>query len=210
MDEPQLIAYVAIGSNQGNARVQTLRALRTLVATDEITLHNWSHNYRSAPLLVADNQGAQDWYQNLVACISTALSPQQLLDCLLAIEVQLGRVRNTNVRWQSRIIDLDLLLLYKVAVDAPHRTQIHSDTPITIRTPRLQVPHPEIAQRNFVLAPLAELLSPLPDFLPQKWHMDGLQQTTIFSTLCVQQPHRADVLACHAYKSLKKVFSRHF
>jgi 2-amino-4-hydroxy-6-hydroxymethyldihydropteridine diphosphokinase len=77
---------------------------------------------------------------NAVARIGTSLDPQDLLAGLLAIEQQAGRVRNAE-RWGPRRIDLDLLL--------------YGDQQIAMEG--LQVPHPRIAERAFVLLPLAEL-----------------------------------------------------
>lgn len=80
-------------------------------------------------------------YINAVAELSTELSPHALLDALQAIEQQHGRTRQGQ-RWGPRTLDLDILL--------------YSDQ--QINDVRLQVPHPGIAMRSFVLYPLAEIL----------------------------------------------------
>jgi 2-amino-4-hydroxy-6-hydroxymethyldihydropteridine diphosphokinase len=79
-------------------------------------------------------------YLNAVAMLDTRLAPLALLDALQGIEQQQGRVRSGE-RWGPRTLDLDLLL-YGSAV---------------ISGPRLEVPHPGIRQRSFVLVPLADL-----------------------------------------------------
>jgi 2-amino-4-hydroxy-6-hydroxymethyldihydropteridine diphosphokinase len=78
---------------------------------------------------------------NQVVGLRTALSAPALLEVLMALEVRLGRRRADEVRWGPRVVDLDLLL--------------HGET--MLDTPSLRVPHPRLASRRFVLAPLCEL-----------------------------------------------------
>ena len=80
-------------------------------------------------------------FLNGAAALETELSPRELLDRLLAIELQLGRERGTGPRFGPRTIDLDLLLYGDETVDEPGLT----------------VPHPRLAERRFALEPLAEL-----------------------------------------------------
>ena len=82
---------------------------------------------------------AKNWYVNGVVELETALSPQQLLSCLQKIESALGRKRTK--KWASRTIDLDILFFDKRIVNEE----------------RLQIPHPEMHRRRFVLLPLSEL-----------------------------------------------------
>jgi len=82
----------------------------------------------------------QPAYINAVARLETQLSVTALLDALQAIEAQHGRVRSGE-RWGPRTLDLDILLYGDAQID----------------TPRLRVPHPGLAERNFVLQPLAEI-----------------------------------------------------
>jgi 2-amino-4-hydroxy-6-hydroxymethyldihydropteridine diphosphokinase len=82
----------------------------------------------------------QPSFLNGAASIDTTLTPRELLDALLRVEQQLGRVRD-GARWGPRTIDLDLLLYGEEAVDEPG----------------LCVPHPRLAERRFALEPLAEL-----------------------------------------------------
>lgn len=128
-------AYIGLGSNLDNPAEQLRRALTALVRLPQTRLAGCSRFYRSAPL------GPQDQpdYVNAVAALDTELAPEALLDALQAIEAAQGRVRLR--RWGPRTLDLDLLL--------------YGDD--ILATPRLTVPHPGLAERNFVLHPLAEL-----------------------------------------------------
>jgi 2-amino-4-hydroxy-6-hydroxymethyldihydropteridine diphosphokinase len=81
----------------------------------------------------------QPWFVNAVASIRTTLSPEDLLDALLLVEKEMGRVRKQ--RWGPRLVDLDLLLYNNKIVN----------------TLSLVLPHPEMASRGFVLLPLAEI-----------------------------------------------------
>jgi 2-amino-4-hydroxy-6-hydroxymethyldihydropteridine diphosphokinase len=78
-------------------------------------------------------------YYNQVLLLSTTWSPVELLDCILEIESNLGRVREK--KWASRIIDIDILFYKQSVIDLPG----------------LQIPHPRIAERNFTLVPLMEI-----------------------------------------------------
>ena len=93
--------------------------------------------YETAPVGPAD----QPDYLNAVARFGTALDPEPLLDALQAIEARHGRVREGARRWGERTLDLDLLLHGDARLDGS----------------RLAPPHPGIAARAFVLAPLADL-----------------------------------------------------
>jgi 2-amino-4-hydroxy-6-hydroxymethyldihydropteridine diphosphokinase len=83
----------------------------------------------------------QPKFLNAVAELRTDLSPRELLERLLAIERELGRERARERRWGPRLIDLDLLLYGGEVIDEPGLT----------------VPHPRLAERRFVLEPLAEI-----------------------------------------------------
>ncbi len=129
-------AYIALGSNLADPRQQIAQAFEALAGLPHTRLVARSSLYRSAPMGPAD----QPDYINAVARLDTTLAPLALLDALQAIEQQQGRVR-TGERWGPRTLDLDLLLF--------------ADT--IIEDPRLTVPHPGLAQRNFVLYPLMEI-----------------------------------------------------
>jgi 2-amino-4-hydroxy-6-hydroxymethyldihydropteridine diphosphokinase len=130
------IAYIGLGSNLAEPRVQIEKALKALEQLPESRLVARSRLYRSAPWGVVD----QPEFVNAVAGIETGLTPVELMQSLLTIERELGRERTGN-RWGPRIIDLDLLL--------------HGDA--IIDEPGLRIPHPHLHERAFVLLPLAEV-----------------------------------------------------
>ena len=127
--------YVGLGSNLQNPREQVRQALQELGQLPRTRLDRHSSLYRSAPL------GPQDQpdYVNAVACLATELAPLPLLDALQAIEQAHGRVRDRH--WGARTLDLDILLYGDRVIDLP----------------RLQVPHPQMHRRSFVLKPLLEI-----------------------------------------------------
>jgi 2-amino-4-hydroxy-6-hydroxymethyldihydropteridine diphosphokinase len=129
-------AYIGIGSNLADPRAQVERALQSLARMPESRLLRFSHLYRSAPWGLPD----QPEFVNAVAAIETALSPQALMQTLLAIEREAGRDRRGE-RWGPRILDLDLLLYGG----------------LMLAEPGLQLPHPHLHERAFVLLPLAEI-----------------------------------------------------
>lgn len=136
---PSAIAYLGLGANLGD-RLHTLREavrlIRQLPGSMLVDAKDVSSLYETSPHEVTD---AQPPYLNAVVRIATALSPQELLARLSAIEQSLGRIRTH--RGASRIIDLDLLL--------------YDD--LVIYTPDLILPHPRLHLRRFVLEPLAEI-----------------------------------------------------
>ena len=137
MSEPRSVTtYVALGSNLAQPVTQVTTALEELARLPATTLTARSSLYRTPPLGPAD----QPDYINAVACLSTGLAPERLLDELQALEQSHGRDRSGQ-RWGPRSLDLDLLLYDDAIID----------------TPRLQVPHPEMTARAFVLHPLAEI-----------------------------------------------------
>lgn len=127
---------IGLGSNQGDRLHNLLAALAALRGRDEIRVSAVSSFYLTAP--VGGPPGQAD-YLNAAAVLSTDLPAEDLHAILLAVEAQLGRTRGE--RWGPRTIDLDLLL-YGDAV---------------IQTPHLNVPHPRLDSRRFVLAPAAEI-----------------------------------------------------
>jgi 2-amino-4-hydroxy-6-hydroxymethyldihydropteridine diphosphokinase len=133
-----ITCYVALGSNLQDPESQLQAAVRALHALDGVRVAATSQVYRSA----AVGPGDQPDYLNAAVALVTALPPLDLLDALQAIERRQGRVRGEH--WGPRTLDLDLLLYGNQQIDLP----------------RLTVPHPRLAERNFVLAPLADICSP--------------------------------------------------
>ncbi|MBI1795725.1 MAG: 2-amino-4-hydroxy-6-hydroxymethyldihydropteridine diphosphokinase [Candidatus Eisenbacteria bacterium] len=128
-------AFIGLGSNLGEREVQIRLALDDLARLPATHLLRASSLYDSEPVGEVD----QPNFLNAVAEIDTELTARQLLWNLLLIERRLGRVRHQ--KWGPRTIDLDLLLYGSMVVDEPD----------------LQVPHPELVRRSFVLVPLVEL-----------------------------------------------------
>ena len=129
-----MIAYIGIGANLGDARANVEDALVRLSHLPHTALDARSSLYRSAPI---DSSG--DDYINAVARIDTGLDAHALLDALQAIELAHGRER--PYRNAPRTLDLDVLM---------YGSEI-------IASERLQVPHPRMMERAFVLLPLLEI-----------------------------------------------------
>ena len=129
-------AFIGLGANIDNPVAQLMQATQLLAAIPKTTVTHRSAIYRSPPL------GPQDQPDFFNACVKlvTQLSCDQLLAAMQGIEQTMGRVKHR--RWGERCIDLDLLIF-----GAEQR-----DTAI------LKLPHPGIAQRDFVLKPLRELV----------------------------------------------------
>lgn len=130
----QAQAAIALGSNLGDPHAILDAALKTIAYSPDITLDTQSHYYQTAAV-----GPPQPDYLNACALLTTRLTPAALLQRLLEIEIQFGRVRQE--RWGPRLLDLDLLLVDSVICDQPG----------------LQLPHPRMTQRAFVLVPLAEI-----------------------------------------------------
>lgn len=128
------IVYLSLGSNLGDRESHLRSAIQRLPAK-EIEVRRLSSLYETEPR----DLGAQPWFLNLVLEAETKAFPLQLLDRLQAIEREMGRKR--TVAKGPRNIDLDILLYGSVV----------------IQTPKLSIPHPRLAERRFVLEPLAEL-----------------------------------------------------
>jgi len=124
------LAYVGLGANLGDREAAIRRAAELLGAERLSTLRE------TEPWGYAD----QPRFLNAVAELETEEEPQALLERLLAIERELGRVRE-GPRYGPRTIDLDLLLYGELQLDEPGIT----------------VPHPRLHERGFVLEPLVEL-----------------------------------------------------
>jgi len=129
------VVFIGLGSNLDNPESRLRRAIQALESLPGSSVLAVSSLYRSSPM------GPQDQpdYVNAVVQLATGLSPEALLDQLQRVEQAHGRTREQH--WGPRTLDLDILL--------------YADEVIT--TERLQIPHPGLAQRNFVLYPLAEI-----------------------------------------------------
>jgi 2-amino-4-hydroxy-6-hydroxymethyldihydropteridine diphosphokinase len=131
----QVRCYIGAGSNLGDSPANIRQALRQLADTEGVEVTAVAPFYRTAPVGYTD----QNHFINTVAEIHTVLNPRQLLKKLQEIENNLGRVR--VIRWGPRTVDLDILLYGNE----------------TINEPGLEIPHPRMHQRAFVMVPLADL-----------------------------------------------------
>ncbi len=128
------IVYLLLGSNLGD-RVAQLAQARAAIDRSAGSVLQASAIYETDPWGLTD----QPVFFNQALAIATDLPPEGLLETVLAIEQTMGRIR--EVRWAARTIDIDLIFFGEVV----------------LATPTLTIPHPEMAHRHFVLAPLAEI-----------------------------------------------------
>jgi 2-amino-4-hydroxy-6-hydroxymethyldihydropteridine diphosphokinase len=131
------IAAIGLGANLGDARASVRGALGMLDLLPSTRLLRTSRLYRTA----AWGQTGQPDFINAAVLLETTLDARALLDRLLAIERDFGRIRTSEDRWGPRTLDLDLLLFGDSVIDEPG----------------LQVPHPHLHERAFALLPLAEI-----------------------------------------------------
>jgi 2-amino-4-hydroxy-6-hydroxymethyldihydropteridine diphosphokinase len=129
--------YIAFGSNLGDRVANIRRAIRMLAP--EVRVERISPLYETAPAYVTD----QPRFVNGVLRAETALAPAELLDHLKRIERAVGRT--PGKRYGPRLIDLDILF--------------HGDT--VLAGPALEIPHPRLPERLFVLRPLADIAGDL-------------------------------------------------
>jgi 2-amino-4-hydroxy-6-hydroxymethyldihydropteridine diphosphokinase len=127
-------AHIGLGSNLGDRLANLRQAVVRLGAMPGIEVVAASRIYETAPL-----GPPQPDYLNAVIEVSTTRSPRQLLDAALEVEAGMGRVRAE--RWGPRVVDLDVLSFDRRAV----------------REEGLEVPHPRMHERGFVMVPLLEL-----------------------------------------------------
>lgn len=130
--------YLSLGSNMGDRAQNIARAIEALGARG-VRVTRKSALYETEPVDVRGD----GWFLNGVIEAETELTPEKLMEVLLSIERSLGRQRRavSNGPKDSRTIDMDILLF---------------DSRV-ISTPELQIPHPRMAERRFVLVPFAEI-----------------------------------------------------
>ncbi len=127
-------AYLGLGSNLGDRQANLADAIRRL-ANERLMVKRASSIWETAPRDVLD----QPWFLNQVVEVETDLFPRQMFQHIQRIEREMGRVKRTPKG--PRLIDLDILLFGNAVV----------------KSPELEIPHPRMTERKFVLAPLAEL-----------------------------------------------------
>ncbi|MGD9096503.1 MAG: 2-amino-4-hydroxy-6-hydroxymethyldihydropteridine diphosphokinase [Desulfobacterales bacterium] len=132
----QHTVFISVGANLGdklgNCRFG-IAQLTTLAAVNQVAV---SPFYRTAPVDYLD----QDWFVNAALRLTTHLTPLELLDTIIAIQTQAGR-REDKIRFGPRVLDLDIIF--------------YADR--VIREPRLEIPHPRMHKRRFVLQPICDI-----------------------------------------------------
>lgn len=129
------IAFIGLGSNSGDKLANLKKAIEGLGKIQGTKVVTVSSLYKTEPVGGVE----QDWFVNAVAEVETGLTPRELLNKLLYIEKDLGRVR--DIKWGPRVIDLDIILYDDLVMDEEG----------------LSIPHPYLHKRGFVLVPLAEI-----------------------------------------------------
>ncbi|MBI5011004.1 MAG: 2-amino-4-hydroxy-6-hydroxymethyldihydropteridine diphosphokinase [Bacteroidia bacterium] len=133
-------AFLGIGSNLGD-RTGNLRHAVNMIREVTGTSLRESSFYLTEPWGFSSDTS----FLNMVVGINTSLDPGALLSAILEIEVSMGRIRSKS-RYSSRVIDIDILLFGDLVINEE----------------QLQIPHPHLHERKFVLVPLAEIA---PDFI---------------------------------------------
>ena len=128
-------AVIALGSNLGDRRASIVQAIARIAKTPRIRVTKYAPIFESKALTLTGIDTAKPEYLNTVIEIKTSLKPEELLLALQAIENQLGRLRKE--RWGDRTIDIDIITYGQ-----------HS-----LNSRSLVIPHPEAANRSFVIVP---------------------------------------------------------
>ncbi len=133
-----MIAYLGVGSNLGDRQAAIETVLRHLPERKDVQVLRCSPLYETEP--VGLPEGSPDFLNGVIE-IDTSLQPRALLEVLLCIEREIGRTRPQKKQYESRVIDLDILLYGEWILDEAC----------------LKIPHPRMTERWFVLKPLADL-----------------------------------------------------
>ncbi|MBT4127885.1 MAG: 2-amino-4-hydroxy-6-hydroxymethyldihydropteridine diphosphokinase [Nitrospina sp.] len=147
-------ALIGVGSNIGLAAQNCKKAIELVNKSESVNVTAQSSLYESQPV----GKTNQPWFVNSTIEVYTKLGPEELLQYLLNIEQEFGRIRKE--KWGARIIDLDIL---------DYEGKI-------INSKTLTLPHPEMAQRRFVLEPLSEIAGETVHPLEKKTILDLLKE----------------------------------
>ena len=146
---------IGLGGNVGNVKNTLLKSIQ-LISTKIGPISQQSSIYKTAAWGIKD----QAPFLNQALVLQTMLTPLQVLEHCLSIENELGRDRINGKKWEERVIDIDLLFYNDQLIDLP----------------QLQVPHPFVQDRNFVLIPLVEIT---PEFIHPTLHKTMLELASI-------------------------------
>ena len=133
------VVYIALGSNFGDRLASLRSAVELLEQRPEIVVDRTTGVASLYETVPVGGPTGQSTFLNSAIRMRTMLGPMPLMECLLEIEQGMGRTR--KVKWESRVIDLDLLLYDQCVCESPSLT----------------LPHPRLHERRFVLEPLAEI-----------------------------------------------------
>ena len=147
-------ALIGVGSNIGLAAQNCKKAIELVNKSESVNVTAQSSLYESQPV----GKTNQPWFVNSTIEVYTKLGPEELLQYLLNIEQEFGRIRKE--KWGARIIDLDILDFEGLIIDSK----------------TLTLPHPEMTQRRFVLEPLCEIAGETIHPLEKKMISDLLKE----------------------------------
>ena len=147
-------ALIGVGSNIGLAAQNCKKAIELVNKSESVNVTAQSSLYESQPV----GKTNQPWFVNSTIEVYTKLGPEELLQYLLNIEQEFGRIRKE--KWGARIIDLDILDFEGLIIDSK----------------TLTLPHPEMTQRRFVLEPLSEIAGETIHPLEKKMISDLLKE----------------------------------
>ena len=129
-------AYIGAGSNVGNKFLNCQNGIDALIKSGKAVLKDQSRFYKTEPVDYND----QDWFVNFVVKIETTLDPLQLLNQLKSIERDAGRL-NDPIKFGPRILDLDIIFFDDLVTNSSG----------------LNIPHPRMHKRRFVLRPMCDI-----------------------------------------------------
>ena len=130
------IAYIAVGSNLGDKQQNCIRGIDALEQMPEIVVTDRARFYKTAPVDYTD----QDWFVNTAIRVTTELNPDGLLNRLKQVELEVGR-KTGGIRFGPRVLDLDIIFYGDLVID----------------TETLEIPHPRMHKRRFVLRPICDI-----------------------------------------------------
>ena len=127
---------ISVGSNIGGKQDNCQKGIGHLMASGNATLVKASRFYRTSPVDYLD----QDWFVNAAVKIETLLEPLELLEVLKAVQQQCGRTKS-GIRFGPRVLDLDIIFYDR----------------LVMKSPTLEIPHPRMHKRRFVLQPICDI-----------------------------------------------------